>query len=354
MILFMNIFAYKCNAAQIKHIKPTSKQINHIDVNAVAAVIMDSETKIVLYEKNAEMLIPMASTTKIMTSLVAIKYGNLDSNITISKRAAAIRGSTVGYKEGEVITVKELLYGLMFRSGNDAAIALAEGIGKDVDGFLKLMNEYAVEIGALNSHFESPHGLDSENHYCTAYDLALITAKAKENKVFNEIVSKKSVTASEMNFTRSYNNINKILHQIPEANGVKTGYTGKAGKCLVSSVDVNGHDVIYVVLNCTPRWKETAKMNQYVLKNYTYKKFFSKDERIKEIEVNRSRNRLTLIAPKDIILPVENNKEYKTKVLLPQNLKKCIYKGQQIGKIEVYKEDKIIFSEPLIAANSIK
>lgn len=297
IVFTAGIFSYRCCAEQKSdnileknaYADPAVKSAQPIYVNAISAVVMDSETRIVLYEKNAEALIPMASTTKIMTSLVAIKYGDLDNKITISKKAAAIGGSTVGYKEGESIAVRELLYGLMFRSGNDAARALAEGIGGDVEGFLKLMNEYAVEIGALNSHFESPHGLDSENHYCTAYDLALITAKAKENKIFNDIVSQKAIDGTKMNFTRSYNNINKILFQIPEANGVKTGFTGKAGKCLVSSVNVNGHDVIYVVLNCTPRWKETAKMHQYVLKNYTYKKFFSKDEVVKELKIKGER-----------------------------------------------------------------
>lgn len=339
--LTINVFAYKCYAQDIY-------------VNAKAAIAMDSATKTVLYEKNADALIPMASTTKIMTALVAIKYGNLEKKITISKSAATIRGSTVGYRAGESITVKELLYGLMFRSGNDAALALAEGIGGPDGGFLKLMNEYAVQIGALNSHFESPHGLDSEGHYCTAYDLAIITAKAKENKMFNEIVSSKTVEAKAMNFTRSYNNINKILSQIPGANGVKTGYTGGAGKCLVSSVNVKGHDIIYVVLNCTPRWSETAKMNAYVLKNYSYKKFFSKDEIVKEVNVNKNKAVLKLISPKDIELPIKNGCEYKTKVVINNNLDKSIEKGNSVGTLEIYEGDRIFYREALIAGNSIK
>ncbi|MDF2503821.1 D-alanyl-D-alanine carboxypeptidase family protein [Clostridium sp.] len=324
-----------------------------INVDARAAIALDSKSKLVLYEKNSDMIIPMASTTKIMTALVTIKYGNLDKEVTISKASASVRGSTVGYKEGEIVTERELLYGLMFKSGNDAAIALAENVGKNVDGFLKLMNEYAVEIGAFNSHFESPHGLDSENHYCTAYDLALITAKAKENKIFNDIVACKDVDAKEMNFTRSYHNINKILYQIPGANGVKTGYTGNAGKCLVTSVNMDGHDVIFVVLNCTPRWRETEKIYKYVKDNYSYKKLYSKDQLIKEIPVNKNNN-LKLLINDDIVLPYANNKNHTTKCVLPKTINKTVNKGDKLGKVQVYENDKLIYSEPLMAGNNVK
>ncbi|MCJ7688707.1 MAG: D-alanyl-D-alanine carboxypeptidase, partial [Clostridiaceae bacterium] len=249
-----------------------------IYINAVSAIALDADSKIVLYEKNAYTPIEIASTTKIVTALVAIKCGDLNKKITISEKAASIRGSEIGYKSGEQISLKELLYGFMLRSGNDGAIAIAEGISGSVDEFLKLMNEYALEIGLLNSNFESPHGLDSTNHYSTAYDLALITAKAKETKLFNDIVGSKDIDAKEYNFTRSYHNINKILWLLPNSTGVKTGYTGKAGKCLVTSVTINNREVIIITLNSTPRWKETEKISKYVEKNYEYKKIISKDD----------------------------------------------------------------------------
>ncbi len=197
-----------------------------------------------------------------MTTLVALKYGDLDRKIEISENADKIRGSVVGYRKGEKITLRELLYGLMLRSGNDAAIAIAEGIAGSIEGFSKLMNEYASEIGLLNSHFITPHGLDKDEHYSTAYDLALATATAKKYELFNKIVSSKDVKKEEYNFTRDYQNINKILWKIPEADGVKTGYTGKAGKCLVTSSKINDNDIIIVVLNCTPRWNETTKIHK--------------------------------------------------------------------------------------------
>lgn len=327
--------------------------VGKLNVDARCAIAMDSDTKAVLYEKNANSIVPMASTTKIMTALVAIKYGNLDRKFTVSKRAAAIRGSVVGYKLGEEITLKELLYGLMFRSGNDAAITIAEGIGGNVDNFIKLMNEYACEIGAVNSHFETPHGLDREFHYCTAYDLALITAKAKENKIFNDIVSTKDIAASQYGFTRAYHNINKILYQIPGANGVKTGYTGKAGKCLVTSVDIGGHDVIFVVLNCTPRWKETKKMYDYIMKNYSYKKIVSKGDKLYERKINNGKNTLKLYAPHDIIFPCKNNENYKVKVKVSNDINAPIKKNDKIGKIEIFENDAKVYVDYLLS-NEVK
>ncbi|URZ00612.1 D-alanyl-D-alanine carboxypeptidase family protein [Clostridium felsineum] len=319
-----------------------------LNLNATCAIAMDSSTKMRLYEKNADMIVPMASTTKIMTSLVAIKYGNLDKKFTVSKRAASIRGSKVGYKSGEEITLRELLYGLMLRSGNDAAICIAEGIAGSTEKFADLMNEYAVKIGAFNSHFQTPHGLDKDLHYCTAYDLAFITSVAKENKVFNDIVSTKDVTAGQYSFTRSYHNINKILYQIPGADGVKTGFTGKAGKCLVTSVKMNGHDVIFVVLNCTPRWKETKRMYDYVKKNYEYKKLVSKGEIVYSKNILKGENKLKLASPYDIYIPCSKDKVYSKKIIVSKDIKGPISNTGMIGRIEVYCDNKCVYKNYLL------
>lgn len=235
------------------------------------SIAIDSKSKQVLYEKKGYELVAMASTTKILTAITAINYGNLDDEVNISKNAAGIRGSTVGYRTDEKIRLRELVYGLMFKSGNDAAIAIAEHLGGSVEGFATLMNDMAKNIGLLDSHFESPHGLDSQNHYSTAYDLAILTSKGMENEFFREVVGSKEISKSKYNFTRDYNNINKILWAIPDANGVKTGYTGQAGKCLVSSIDHNGRDVIIVVLNSPGRWKSTEKVYKYVGDNYDFR-----------------------------------------------------------------------------------
>ena len=240
------------------------KNLQSLRVDARNAIAIDRESKTILFEQNGYELVPMASTTKILTALITIERGNLDEKFVVSKNASSVRGSTVGYKENEKITVRELLYGLMYRSGNDAAITLAEGIGGSVEGFAEIMNNYKTSLGLLDSHFESPPGLDMTDHYSSAYDLALLTAKGMEYEEFREIVGTKEISRSKYNFTRDYSNINKILWRIPGANGVKTGYTGQAGKCLVSSIYYKGMDIIIVVLNCPDRWNVTEKIFNYI------------------------------------------------------------------------------------------
>ena len=239
-------------------------------VNARCAIALDKETKNVLFEQNAYEIVPMASTTKILTALIAIEQGDLDKEVTISKNACSIRGSKVGYKSGENKTLRELVFGLMFKSGNDAAIAIAEELGGSIDGFSEIMNHYARSIGILDSHFESPHGLDSNKHYSSAYDLAILTAKGMDYDLFREVVGSKSIDKVKYNFTRDYNNINKILWMLPGANGVKTGYTGGAGKCLVSSVESNGKDIIIVVLNCPDRWNVTKQIYEHLIETIAF------------------------------------------------------------------------------------
>ena len=251
--------------------------LNSIRVNARCAIAMDSKTKQVLFEQNADEIVPMASTTKILTALIAITQGNLDKEVTISKNASSIRGSKVKYAAGEKIKLRELLYGLLYKSGNDAAIAIAEDIGGSIEGFANIMNDYARSLGLINSHFESPHGLDSPKLYTCAYDLALLTTKAMENKTFCEICGTKTILKDNSGFTRDYNNINKILYKIPEANGVKTGYTGQAGKCLVSSIKHAERNIVIVVLNCSDRWNVTEQIYKYVIDNYCFKADNMKD-----------------------------------------------------------------------------
>lgn len=324
-------------------------------VNAVSAIAIDGNTGIVLFEQNGHKVIPMASTTKIITALVVLKYGDLDKQVEISKNAAAIRGSKVGYKSGEKITLRELLYGLMLRSGNDCAIAIAEGMSGSIENFCKLMNEYALEIGLVDSHFESPHGLDSIHHYSSSYDLAIATKKAKEVKEFNDIVSAKVVDGNAMGFTRSFNNINKILFQIPEANGVKTGYTGQAGKCLVSSVRYDSSDIIIVTLNCTERWKETKRIYEYVKENYTYQKVVSKDEVVGELSGKNAVDKVQLVTSRDIVIPVKNDVKIE-KEIIPKNssLTSNVKDGDKVGMLIIKANDEVLLKEQLITKGNYK
>ena len=323
-------------------------------INARCAVALDAKTKRVLFEKDSHMITPMASTTKIITALVAIKYGDLDRKVVISERASSIRGSEVGYKAGEEVKLRELIYGLMLRSGNDAAIAIAEDIGGSIEKFSKLMNEYAAEIGMVDSHFESPHGLDSELHYTTAYDLALATAKAKETKEFNEIVASKDILKEQFGFTRDFHNINKILWLLPDANGVKTGYTGKAGKCLVSSVKKNNNEIIMVVIDCSQRWKETAKIYEYVGKRYEFIKVAAREEIIDSIDLPKNRSKVNMIAKEDVIVPVKAQSKVDIKNSKPKVFILPLNKNEQLGTLNIYEDNKLIYKTPLYSDKKIE
>lgn len=345
IIFFVSTIKISANS-QVKKYKP-------YDLNAKAAVVIDSRTKRILFDKNAREIMPMASTTKILTSLVALKYGNIDKKFKISSHASSIRGSKVGYKQGEEISLRELLYGLMFKSGNDAAIAIAEGIAGSTEEFCKLMNEYAKEIGIFDSNFESPHGLDSQNHYSTAYDLAILTSKTKEIEFFNELSKTKQYC--DKNFSRSYQNINKILYMVPNATGTKTGYTGQAGKCLVSSFNMgDDNEIIIVVLNCTPRWKSSEWLYNYTKDNFDFKKLFSKNN-IVVSETLENGYILEGIVQDDIIVPLTKNSTEKISISVSDNIKN--YKKEEIenleclGTIKVYEGEEQIFIAPIINKN---
>lgn len=327
-------------------------KIENLSINARAYIALDINSKSVLVENNSEIIMPMASTTKILTALVALKYGDLDKKIEISKRSASIQGSTVGYLKGEKISLLELIYGLMLRSGNDAAIAIAEGISGSVEEFVKVMNEYALNLGLIDTHFYSPHGLDNEEHYTTAYDMALITSEAKKSDIFNRIVRSKEVDGKAYGFTRSYNNINKILWLMPFADGVKTGYTGQAGKCLVTSADFKGHEIVIVVFNAPERWKETIKIFNYVEKNFEYKKLFSKGDII--AHGPKIDPKISLQCKNDIVLPIKNGDDFEAKVIIPKEIKSGINKGDSVGKICILNKDKVVYSDNLVAGNDYK
>ena len=304
---------------------------DNLRVNAKNAIAIDASTRQVLFEQNSYEVVPMASTTKILTALIAISQGDLDKEITIGKNAVSIRGSKVGYKVGEKIKLRELLFGLMFKSGNDAAIAIAEGLSGSVESFAKTMNYYAVSLGLTTSHFETPHGLDSSKHYSSAYDLAILASKAMESDVFREICGQKTISKDKYNFTREYQNINKILWKIPEANGVKTGYTGQAGKCLVSSVKYEGRNIIIVVLNCSDRWNVTEKIFNYVSANYIFKK-----DNNKELLKSSSISNLGSIIEEDKFnYGIKEENEIGVEVFSPVD---NIIKGDILGKI--YLKDK--------------
>lgn len=320
------------NMENTNNFESNSYLVDNLRVDARCAIAIDGETNQILFAQNAFEIVPMASTTKIMTALIAINYGDLDREVVISKNAASIRGSKVGYSAGESIKMKELIFGLMFKSGNDAAIAIAEDIGGSVEGFAKIMNDFANSLGIMCSNYESPHGLDSQKHYSSAYDLAILTSKAMKNELFREICGSKTIAKETYGFTRDYQNINKILWKIPNANGVKTGYTGQAGKCLVTSVNHEGRDIIIVVLNCTDRWNQTEKIYNHVCSKYIFKNDSTKNL----VESMGMIKLASVLDESDFAYGFKENEKIEIEVFSPIG---DVHKGDTLGKLSLYDEN---------------
>ena len=221
-------------------------------ISAQSAILMDATTGRVLYEKDADRQSLIASTTKIMTALVICEQCNVLDRVRIPKEAVGVEGSSIYLREGEILTVQELLYGLMLHSGNDAAVALAIYCGGTVEGFAQRMNDKAHLLGMDNTHFVNPNGLDAPGHFSTARDMAVLTAYAMENPIFRQTVSTKSVKVAERYLT----NHNKLLWSVEGADGVKTGYTKAAGRILVSSATRNDRRLVAVTINAPDDWND--------------------------------------------------------------------------------------------------
>ena len=248
-----------------------TEAIKEPDVNSRACVVIDRKTNSVLFGKNENSKKKMASTTKIMTATIIIEKCNLTDTIEISKKAAGTGGSRLGLKTGDKITVLDLLYGLMLRSGNDAAVALAEYAGGDINGFAELMNAKALELGLTNTHFETPHGLDSNEHYTTAYELALLSNYALNNPTFAKIVGTKNYTITINGSPKDLSNTNELLGNMEGVYGIKTGFTNGANRCLVTACKKNNMDIICVVLGAdTKKFRtiDSIKLINYVFNNF--------------------------------------------------------------------------------------
>ncbi|MCX7923187.1 MAG: D-alanyl-D-alanine carboxypeptidase [Clostridia bacterium] len=325
-------------------------------VEAVAAIVMDMKSGRVLYEKNAYSRRPMASTTKIMTAVVALENGNLEDNVTVSKRAAAIGGSTIKLKAGETLKLRELMYGLMLKSGNDAALAIAEHIGGTVENFVEMMNRKALELGAKDTHFQTPHGLDRSEHYSTAYDLALITKYALVNPTFSKIVGTKSAYIPN----RDLNNTNEMLGLYPGADGVKTGFTGQAGRCLVTSATRNNWRVISVVLNCATRTKRAQSSKailDYAFDNYKRYRLLKQGQEIIKIPVIKGvAKSVSIKAVDDISMPLRQDEvdTLETQVEMEESLAAPVQAGVKVGTIKYFSNGKEIAQSRLETGEEIQ
>lgn len=321
--------------------------------------VLDRNSKEIIYEKNKDTRTPMASTTKIMTAIVLCEYIeenediSFDTEIEVCKQAANIGGSRLGLKIGDKITINNLLYGLMLCSGNDAAIQIAVSIGGSVEGFANLMNQKAIELGLKDSHFVTPHGLDENEHYTTAYELAQIADYALNIEKISQVVRTKTYNVIINGNSKTINNTNELLGYLNGVNGVKTGFTNGAGRCLVTSVDRDGFNIITVVLGADTkkiRTKDSIKLIEYIYSNYELvnleeliNKEYSKWIRANKSRINiykgKSNNvKIKLENYKYKIYPIkkENIKDIKIKIEnVETNFEAPIYKGTKIANLKV-------------------
>lgn len=265
-------------------------------LSAQKAILVDGNTGRVIYEKNADSQSLIASTTKIMTALVICEQCNVLDRMRIPKEAVGIEGSSMYLQEGEVLTLQDLLYGMMLHSGNDAATALAIYCGGTVEGFAELMNDKAQVLGMSGSHFVNPHGLDAPEHYSTARDMAILATEAMKNPIFAATVSAKSVSAANRRLT----NHNKLLWRVEGANGIKTGYTKAAGRILVSGAKRDGRQLIAVTIDAPSDWNDHAAMLEEGFSRYTQRQLVRKGDILGTQDVAWGTNeKVSLVASED-------------------------------------------------------
>lgn len=335
---------------------PTTVSVSAFQSSAKGMCVLEKNSKRIIYSKNENLKLPMASTTKIVTAIAVLQNcKDLDKYIQVDDNSIGIEGTSIYLRNGEIIRVKDLLYGLMLRSGNDAATALAYHIGGSIEGFTKLMNELAVKIGASNSNFANPHGLHADNHYTTAYDLALITSYALNNPIFKEIVSTKNyvIEATNKSDKRFLTNKNKLLSTLNGCCGVKTGFTKKAGRCLVSACERNDTTLVCVVLNCGPMFEESAEMLDYGLNIYKNVKIIDKNKEIyNEYIIDEAQGKLYLYADEDFSYPLMDDELDKLKLEYFVKLDDA-KEGDEVGEIKIFFDNHLIKTLKLFTMNKI-
>ncbi len=328
-----------------------------LDISASSAVLIDGELGVIIYEKNADVRRTMASTTKIMTAICALEEGNLNQKVKINPAAVGVEGSSVYLRDGEELTLEELVYGLMLNSGNDAAVAIAYAVSGSVEEFAKLMNKKAKDIGIKNSNFKNPNGLDQEGHYTTASDLAKITAYAMKNEKFKKIVStyQTTIPGSEEGTYRYLTNHNKLLKRMDGCIGVKTGFTKKSGRCLVSAAQRDKTMLIAVTLNAPDDWNDHINMMNYGFERISRKTLVSKDSYLQNIDVNNGEKEKTeIVCGDDFSVPAVDGKCYVTRYKAKKVVNAPVKKGAKIGVVEFYLDGTLIGTVPAVVKYGVQ
>lgn len=357
-LLFALLFLISSLAGGLK-LAFTRANAEYVEFTGKAMCVMEASSKRVLYTKNENTPLAMASTTKIMTAITAIESGkDLDKIFTISPKAVGVSGTSLYLRKGERFCLRDLLYGLMLISGNDASVAIGEFVAGSVKDFVEMMNEKASEIGAKNTHFDNTHGLDSKTHYTTAYDLALITSYAMQNQTFRDIVSTKTYKiTNEDGKTRYLRNKNKLLFSMDGCNGVKTGFTDDAGRCLVTSCERDGMDIVCVVLNSGPMFEESQRLIEKAFSEYNLidlTSFYTFPSTIKVEEGEEEQVEVGTLGR--FFYPLKNSELKKIKITynVPQTLEAPVSKGEAIGEVQIFIDNDLLFSEKIYTISQVR
>lgn len=351
-------------------IEVTASNVSELPkTNSRRYIVYDRISKSMIIGKNEDVKSAMASTTKIMTTIVILEKADLNEKVTVSAKAGGTGGSRLGLKRGDKASVRDLLYGLMLRSGNDAAVALAEHVGGSVKGFAELMNEKAIELGLTNTHFVTPHGLDDANHYTTALELAKLTDYAMDNETFAKIVGTKSTTIYINNQPRQINNTNELLGVLNGVVGVKTGFTNNAGRCLVTETKRNNMDIITIVLGADTkkdRTKDSVNLIEYTFSKY---KMYNLEEQIIEefnkwkninekriliIKGKQSNPKLALGAIEKAIIPICDNDKIEYSINALTEVEAPVEQWNVMGTLTVKLNGEILENIDIVNVNEVQ
>lgn len=333
---------------------------DEVAISAETAAVIDVQSGRILYGKDMHKRMRIASLTKIITAIVAIESGNLEETVTTSKNAYGVEGSSIYLSLGEKQKLIDLIYAIMLRSGNDAATAIAEHVGGgSAKKFVDQMNAKVRELGLTGTHFANPHGLDAENHYSTAHDMAVLTAYALRNPIFAEVVKTKvkRIPWEGKEWERVMRNKNKMLFRYEGADGVKTGYTEAAGRCLASSATRDGRQLAAIVLNDGRDWDDSAKLLDYGFSKYQQAPIVKEKETAGTIPVRKgTAETAEIIAQTSFGYPVrpEEKDLLRKEITLPDQLKAPIREGEKVGEIRIYFDDEKVGTVDLVSGTTIE
>jgi len=326
-------------------------------VEAASALLVDAETGAVLFARNARQRRAIASTTKIMTAILVLEHGRLDEMATVSEHASQAGQSSVWLQPGERLSLRDLLKGILIRSGNDAAVAAAEYVAGSEQTFVARMNARARELGARDSHFVNPHGLHDPDHYSTAADLALLARHAMRDETFRSIVRSKTdvIANSREPWDRLLTNRNRLLWQMPEADGIKTGFVNESGRCLVCSATREDWRLIGVLLDSPDMFEEARALLEHGFAHFRRIRFAGEGQRVGRVAVRRGSARWVPIVAAghvSVVVPRASAAEYRSETVLDPP-RAPIEQGQELGRMDLLRDGEVIESAPLLAGAAV-